>query len=86
VTVVCAFIRSVAVPCRQAPLLVCLHTKHCARVLVDPHRFYETDSAIKIGMMEAFAKLAVDPESLPDIIFASIGRTTWKVRAPCLCV
>jgi hypothetical protein len=42
-------------------------------------RFYETDSAIKIGMMEAFAKLAVDPDSLPDIIFASIGRTTWKV-------
>lgn len=41
-------------------------------------RFYETDSAIKIGMMEAFKKLAVDPDSLPDIIFASIGRTTWK--------
>lgn len=47
------------------------------------HRFYETDSSIKIGMMEAFKKLAVDPESLPDIIFASIGRTTWKV---CACV
>lgn len=30
-------------------------------------------------MMEAFKKLAVDPDSLPDIIFASIGRTTWKV-------
>lgn len=44
-------------------------------------RFYETDSAIKIGMMEAFKKLAVDPESLPDIIIASIGRTTWKVGA-----
>lgn len=42
-------------------------------------RFYETDSTIKIGMMEAFKKLAVDPESLPDIIIASIGRTTWKV-------
>lgn len=45
-------------------------------------RFYETDSAIKIGMMEAFKKLAVDPDSLPDIIFASIGRTTWKVGGP----
>jgi len=48
-------------------------------------RFYETDSAIKIGMMEAFKKLAVDPDSLPDIIFASIGRTTWKVCGPDYC-
>lgn len=42
-------------------------------------RFYETDSSIKIGLMDAFAKLAVHPDSLPDIIFASIGRTVWKV-------
>lgn len=44
-------------------------------------RFYETDSSIKIGLMDAFAKLAVHPDSLPDIIFASIGRTVWKVGA-----
>jgi hypothetical protein len=44
-----------------------------------PHptpRFY--DGPVKIGMMEAFRKLAVAPEDLPDIIFASIGRTIWK--------
>jgi hypothetical protein len=35
---------------------------------------------VKIGMMEAFKKLAVGPDALPDIIFASIGRTIWKVR------
>lgn len=63
-------------------LHVCLHTL-CTCLCCVSHRFYETDSSIKIGMMEAFKKLAVDPESLPDIIFASIGRTTWKV---CACV
>eukprot|EP00879_Flechtneria_rotunda_P031704 GHRR01034658.1.p1 GENE.GHRR01034658.1~~GHRR01034658.1.p1 ORF type:complete len:343 (+),score=65.61 GHRR01034658.1:1317-2345(+) len=40
-------------------------------------RFY--DGATKIGIMEAFRKLAVGPDALPDIIFASIGRTIWKV-------
>jgi hypothetical protein len=40
-------------------------------------RFY--DGTVKIGMMEAFKKLAVGPDALPDIIFASIGRTIWKV-------
>lgn len=63
-------------------LHVCLHTAHCALCTLwccVSRRFYETDSAIKIGMMEAFKKLAVDPESLPDIIFASIGRTILKV-------
>jgi hypothetical protein len=35
---------------------------------------------VKIGMMEAFKKLAVGPDALPDIIFASIGRTIWKVN------
>jgi hypothetical protein len=40
-------------------------------------RFY--DGAAKIGMMEAFKKLAVGPDALPDVIFASIGRTIWKV-------
>jgi hypothetical protein len=44
-------------------------------------RFYETDSAITVGMMEAFKKLAVGPDTLPDVIFASIGRTIWKVGA-----
>jgi hypothetical protein len=29
-------------------------------------------------MMEAFKKLAVGPDTLPDIIFASVGRTIWK--------
>lgn len=36
------------------------------------------DGAAKIGMMEAFKKLAVGPDELPDIIFASVGRTIWK--------
>jgi hypothetical protein len=39
-------------------------------------RFY--DASAKIGMMEAFKKLAVGPDELPDIIFASVGRTIWK--------
>ncbi|GBF94051.1 testosterone 17-beta-dehydrogenase [Raphidocelis subcapitata] len=39
-------------------------------------RFY--DASAKIGMMEAFKKLAVGPDDLPDIIFASVGRTIWK--------
>ncbi|KAF8072870.1 HSD17B12 [Scenedesmus sp. PABB004] len=41
-------------------------------------RFYDGQGAIKIGMMEAFKKLAVGPDELPDVIFASIGRTIWK--------
>jgi hypothetical protein len=52
-----------------------LHARMCCLC-----RFYETDSSIKIGLMEAFQKLAVNPDTLPDIIIASIGRTTWKVR------
>lgn len=40
-------------------------------------RFYDT--AIPISMMQFFQKMAVAPEDLPDIIFASIGRTIWKV-------
>lgn len=36
------------------------------------------DGAAKLGMMEAFKKLAVGPDALPDIIFASVGRTIWK--------
>ncbi|WIA08978.1 hypothetical protein OEZ85_008392 [Tetradesmus obliquus] len=43
-------------------------------------RFY--DGTVKIGMMEAFKKLAVGPDALPDIIFASIGRTIWKDVGP----
>eukprot|EP00879_Flechtneria_rotunda_P021053 GHRR01022179.1.p1 GENE.GHRR01022179.1~~GHRR01022179.1.p1 ORF type:complete len:148 (+),score=48.49 GHRR01022179.1:803-1246(+) len=43
-------------------------------------RFY--DGATKIGIMEAFRKLAVGPDALPDIIFASIGRTIWKDVGP----
>lgn len=43
------------------------------------------DGTVKIGMMEAFKKLAVGPDALPDIIFASIGRTIWKVRGT-LCI
>ena len=34
-------------------------------------RFY--DGAPAISMMDAFKRLAVPPEALPDIIFASIG-------------
>lgn len=33
-------------------------------------------------MMEAFRKLAVPADALPDIIFASIGRTIWKDVGP----
>ena len=41
-------------------------------------RFYDT--AIPISMMTFFQKMAVQADVLPDIIFASIGRTIWKVR------
>ncbi|KDD73629.1 hypothetical protein H632_c1984p1 [Helicosporidium sp. ATCC 50920] len=32
--------------------------------------------------MEFFKKFAVDPEDLPDTIFASIGRVIWRDIGP----
>jgi hypothetical protein len=31
-----------------------------------------------VGALEFFQKLAVGPEQLPDVIFASVGRAIWK--------
>uniref|UniRef100_A0A7S0YGV5 Uncharacterized protein n=1 Tax=Polytomella parva TaxID=51329 RepID=A0A7S0YGV5_9CHLO len=39
-------------------------------------RFY--DKAHKLEALEFFKKFAVDPETLPDTVFASIGRTVWR--------
>lgn len=43
-------------------------------------RFY--DKAHKLDALEFFRKLAVDPEELPDKVFASIGRLTWRDIGP----
>lgn len=43
-------------------------------------RFY--DAAHKLDAMEFFKKFAVDPEDLPDTIFASIGRVIWRDIGP----
>ncbi|KAL6769693.1 hypothetical protein ACKKBG_A32010 [Auxenochlorella protothecoides x Auxenochlorella symbiontica] len=43
-------------------------------------RFY--DKAHKLDAMEFFKKMAVDPEDLPDTIFASIGRLVWRDVGP----
>ena len=39
-------------------------------------RFYE--GAHKIGTLEKFKSLGVSPETLPAVIFASVGRTVWR--------
>lgn len=46
-------------------------------------RFYDgaTGSAA-IPMLDAFKKLAVGPDALPDAIFASVGRCLWKDVGP----
>lgn len=38
--------------------------------------FYQ--GAAKLDAFEFFKKFAVGPDELPDIIFASVGRTLWK--------
>ena len=38
-------------------------------------RFY--DKAHKLDVLEFFKGQAVDPDSLPDAVFAAIGRTVW---------
>lgn len=38
-------------------------------------RFY--DKAHKLDILEFFKGQAVDPDSLPDAVFAAIGRTVW---------
>lgn len=43
-------------------------------------RFY--DKAHKLDAMEFFKKFAVDPEELPDTVFASIGRMVWRDVGP----
>ncbi len=35
-----------------------------------------------MGAVKFFQKMAVGPEQLPDIIFASIGRCIWKDIGP----
>ncbi|CAG9460524.1 unnamed protein product [Pedinophyceae sp. YPF-701] len=39
-------------------------------------RFY--DKAHKLDMLDFFKGFAVDPDSLPDIILGSVGRTVWR--------
>ncbi|KAK9814819.1 hypothetical protein WJX72_011995 [[Myrmecia] bisecta] len=39
-------------------------------------RFYE--KAHKLDVLEFFRSQAVSPDSLPDAVFASIGRTVWR--------
>lgn len=42
-------------------------------------RFYDAASgSAAIPMLDAFKKLAVGPDALPDVIFASVGRCLWK--------
>jgi short-subunit dehydrogenase len=43
-------------------------------------RFY--DKAHKLDALEFFKKLAVDPDDLPDTVFASIGRLAWRDIGP----
>jgi short-subunit dehydrogenase len=46
-------------------------------------RFYDTATGnAAIPMLDAFKKLAVGPDALPDIIFASVGRCLWKDVGP----
>lgn len=39
-------------------------------------RFY--DKAHKLDMLDMFKKFAVNPDELPDVVFAAIGRTVWQ--------
>lgn len=41
-------------------------------------RFYDAASGAAIPMLDAFKRLAVGPDALPDVIFASVGRCLWK--------
>ena len=43
-------------------------------------RFY--DKAHKLGALEFFKKMAVGPDELPDVIFASIGKVIWRDIGP----
>ncbi len=43
-------------------------------------RFY--DKAHKIDALDFFKQFAVSPDALPDTVFASIGRTTWRDIGP----
>lgn len=38
-------------------------------------RFYENQK--KIDMLEFFKRFAIKPDALPDLVFASIGRSVW---------
>jgi short-subunit dehydrogenase len=43
-------------------------------------RFY--DKTHKLDILDFFKKLAVDPDELPDTVFASIGRVVWRDVGP----
>jgi hypothetical protein len=34
--------------------------------------------AHKLDMLDMFKKFAVNPDELPDVVFAAIGRTVWQ--------
>ena len=42
--------------------------------------------AHKLDMLDFFKSFAVSPDDLPDIVFASIGRTVWRdIGATAVC-
>ncbi len=43
-------------------------------------RFY--DKAHKLDALDFFKRFAVQPDQLPDTVFASIGRTVWRDVGP----
>lgn len=43
-------------------------------------RFY--DKTHKLDMLDFFKRLAVDPDDLPDAIFAAVGRSVWADIGP----
>lgn len=45
-----------------------------------PCRFY--DKSHSLSVLDFFKARAVDPETLPDVIFGSLGRTIWRDLGP----
>lgn len=43
-------------------------------------RFY--DKSHSLSVLDFFKSRAVDPETLPDVIFGSLGRTIWRDLGP----
>ena len=54
------------------------HGPTCLPACAD--RFY--DKAHKLDALDFFKRFAVNPDELPDTVFASIGRTVWRDIGP----